>query len=86
MSFNGIMCIIQQISRGPSKGALHTQLVLFFYFIKNEYYFVSNPSNYTAKSNFLFRHGPFAFPGKEGGGWMGDMICIDSPSGNIKFN
>jgi hypothetical protein len=26
MSFNGIMCIIQQISRGPSKGALHTQL------------------------------------------------------------
>jgi hypothetical protein len=53
-----------------SKGALHTQLVImlkhcFFYlFIKNEYYFVSNPSNYTIKSNFLFRYGPFAFPGK----------------------
>ena len=28
MSFNGIMCIIQQISRSPSKGALHTQLVI----------------------------------------------------------
>jgi hypothetical protein len=39
----------------------------FFFFIKNEYYFVSNPSNYTVKSNFLFRHGPFAFPGKGGG-------------------
>jgi hypothetical protein len=44
-------------------------------YIKNEYYFfiqfVSNPSNYTVKSNFLFRHGPFAFPGKGGGvdGW-----------------
>jgi hypothetical protein len=36
--------------------------------------------NYTVKSNFLFRHGPFAFPGKGGGG--GGMICIDSPSGN----
>jgi hypothetical protein len=33
-------------------------------FSVNEYYFVSNPSNYTVKSNFLFRHGPFAFPGK----------------------
>ena len=75
MSFNGIMCIIQQISRGPSKGALHTQLEImlerWFFLIKNEYYFVSNPSNYTAKSNFLFRHGPFAFPGKGGGGgWV----------------
>jgi hypothetical protein len=39
----------------------------WFFFIKNEYYFVSNPSNYTVKSNFLFRHGPFAFPGKGGG-------------------
>jgi hypothetical protein len=28
MSFNGIVCIIQQISLGTSKGALHTQLVL----------------------------------------------------------
>jgi hypothetical protein len=39
MSFNGIMCIIQQISRGPSKGALHTQLVImlkhfFFFYLK----------------------------------------------------
>ena len=55
-----------------------------FFFIKNEYYFVSNPSNYTVKSNFLFRHGPFSFPGKGGGG--GGMIGIDSPSGNIQFN
>ena len=73
---------------GPSKGALHTQLVIMlkhcFFLIKNEYYFVSNPSNYTVKSNFLFRHGPFSFPGKGGGG--GGMICIDSPSGNIQFN
>ena len=36
------------------------------------------------KSNFLFRHGPFVFPGKGGGG--GGMICIDSPLGNIQFN
>ena len=42
-----------------------------FFLIKNEYYFVSNPSNYTVKSNFLFRHGPFVFPGKGGGGgWV----------------
>jgi hypothetical protein len=42
-----------------------------FFFIKNEYYFVSNPSNYTVKSNFLFRQGPFAFLGKGGGGgWV----------------
>jgi hypothetical protein len=75
---------------GPSKGELHMELVIMlkycFFLIKNEYYFVSNPSNYTVKSNFLFRHRPFAFPGKGGGGWMGGMICIDSPSGNIKFN
>jgi hypothetical protein len=58
--------------------------LVWFFFIKNEYYFVSNPSNYTVKSNFLFRHGPFSFPGKGGGG--GGMICIDSPSGNIQFN
>jgi hypothetical protein len=57
-----------------------------FFYIKNEYYFASNPSNYTVKSNFLFRHGPSVFPGKGGVGWMGGMICIDSPSGNIKFN
>ena len=91
--FNGIMCMIQQISRGPSKGALHTQLVIilkhwFCFFIKNEYYFVSNPSHFTVKTNFSIRHGPFAFPGKGVGSrwWMGDMICIDSPSGNMKFN
>ena len=59
MSLYGIMCIIQHISRGPSKRALHTQLVIMlkhwvFFLIKNEYYFVSNPSNYTVKSNFLF--------------------------------
>ena len=56
---------------------LHTQLVIMlkhcFFLIKNEYYFqfVSNPSNYTVKSNFVFRHGPFAFPGKGEGvdGW-----------------
>ena len=54
--------------------------MVWFFFIKN----VSNPSNYTVKSNFLFRHGPFAFPGKGVGG--GSMICIDSPSGNIQFN
>jgi hypothetical protein len=47
---------------------------------------VSNPSNYTVKSHFLFRHGPFAFSGKGGVGWMGGVICIDSPSDNIKFN
>jgi hypothetical protein len=42
-----------------------------FFSIKNEYYFVSNPSNYTVKRNFLFRHRPFAFPGKGGGGeWV----------------
>ena len=77
MSFNGIMCIILQISRSPSKGALHTQPVIMlkhwfgFFSIKNEYYFVSNPSNYTVKRNFLFRHRPFAFPGKGGGGeWV----------------
>ena len=68
------MCIIQQISRGPSKGIAYATCNYVkhcFFFIKNEYYFVSNPSNYTVKSNFLFRHGPFAFPGKEGGGgWV----------------
>ena len=69
------MCIIQQISRGPVRGTANATCnyvkTLFFFFIKNEYYFVSNPSNYTVKSNFLFRHGPFAFPGKGGeGGWV----------------
>ena len=56
---------------------LHTQLVImlkhWFFLIKNEYYFqfVSNLSNYTVKSNFVFRHVPFTFPAKgEGGGWV----------------
>jgi hypothetical protein len=45
----------------------------WFFLIKNEYYFqfVSNLSNYTVKSNFVFRHVPFTFPAKgEGGGWV----------------
>ena len=88
---------------GPSKGTLHTQLVImlkhwvFFFFIKNEYYFVSNPSNYTVKSNFLFRHGPIAFPGKGGGGWMDIsanhsqtaeqlQLCLDLGGGSCIFS
>jgi hypothetical protein len=77
---------IEKICRLTNKMYLHTvatfsgvligndiehAAVSAYLLIKNGYYFVSNPSNYTVKSNFLFRHGPFAFPGKGGGGrWV----------------
>ena len=87
MSFNSIMCIIQQISQW----ALHTQLVImlkhwFFFLLKmnTTLFQILQIIQLKVKSNFLFRHGPFAFPRKGGGG--GGMICIDSPSGNIQFN
>jgi hypothetical protein len=42
-----------------------------FFYIKNEYYFVSNPSNYTVKGNFLFDtdHLPFLEKGEGVDGW-----------------
>ena len=86
------MCIIQQILRGPSEGALRTQHVImlkhcFFLIIKVEYYLFQILQIIQLKviSYLDTDHLPFLEKG-EGGvdGWH-DMYK-DSPSGNIKLN
>jgi hypothetical protein len=75
---------------GLGKGVLHTQLVImlihsvFFLLKMNTTLFqILQIIQLKVISYLDTDHLPFLEKGK---GWMGGMICIDSPSGNIQFN
>ena len=75
---------------GPGKGVLHTQLVImlkhcvFFLLKMNTTLFqILQIIQLKVISYLDTDHLPFL---EKGEGWMGGMICIDSPSGNIQFN